>query len=1543
MPSEPADFPNSAAPLLEEAKKWLICTPWESAQGPAGESTAAIALCELMELSRLWHLFFTAKARCAEQQPTSHSTESQSASTRVTRDSAAAFSNKDAAHCGRQQRTPSRCATSTRNNAQMACTAVRQRFRRLLNSSNTCVQEFYRATRNADAILSSKASKATDVTPAAQSSCACATDIDAGDVFWALVLYLSAALCWERRRFLEAQRRAEICSEDVVSSSRGTSERPPLHLHAASRSSWRESTHSSLSSTEYLLDPTPRDSAGQHGAASGTGADLLSAALRSHYALGKATTDNTPSSRFRSALERLLPMLESCLSVAQLWRQPSLLAGLDVLARGFATAENRVHAAPSGGGMVSSARCPLCYAAALDSELAVEALVHLRCYVAAYQGTGDAEGGAGAQNSGQREVRTGSDGTELSSCEVGWVAACRIALWNTCRASLKRLCHPPLFCAAPSWPPHREGWEVAEREQQHLGWKRRAVLEALWVSWWRAEVWLTPSSSSETARTAGAVSRDAAARWRSALLFMQVVLPAAEVAARDPCLEDSRSGGDAMEQRLRYQRALLAHLVQLPLVMERTQQALWPRRDQNREHIHTTGTRTGSAFGTVFHWLSQHGDVPLLTLLCRSLDGCNAAMTANHVPVGKVISGGAANRAHFVQLGAGRPRGERVGDCRSHRAALPAPEAAANGAVTSMDGTVSQPAPTGPGRSLGNAVSSVWGLHLMDTLGRNALDVACRRQHLPCVRLLLQAGLSPNSLTTLVSDKSVDSLPLPLLKLLYDPSLLEGVDSSRRTPRMGLAERLRQSTCPAAAASRTLAQLAFRLWTEKVDQLSMASQAANGEGFVLDQWLTAYVRCQAAQDRVLRPAMAALEFDAYEPTARLVVLSVLTRKLSDWLSTTSPSVRYSPSDLPVDNSGKLRGGGELSWPSTTPSQSQLAPLSLRQLRLQHTVALRLYTQLTCPLGRALLRSAVDSRCAVCDALAAREDRAASVLLAAATSTPSTAGAAGESDEAAKRNAAVMPTATSVPPVSVPSALALSEPAKSRQELQDFCERVLSESQRLEARLVAEQQQHISAMVASGESERHNRRGGTPLSHERPSPVATLLRGRHRVRCTTATRRVPTSDRGHDADASALYALAVIPSARALQSARWKTDTKPQSAQQPRSQQQATAQHTPAGVCCVVEPTLWAFASTPQQIWLRLPDGVDFDRLLRENDGGGFGVVADDVPLTAPVQRGDLVTFRCSTCGDGASGSDGTSAKIEQQKGAGAEECHGSAHFVVQRVFSEWRTLPYLVWKSATAEDSDHQHEPLPSSLVLPYAAAAGTPAWAVTPRCTSIAKDPSQDNITLHACCLPVSYVARMTSAQQRSNHPLDWLLQTPRAATSPACPSALGLADVLATLQSSVEWTARWTRTVWAGHQPCWLAEVMRTTGHSSGASRERRDQMARSALALLGEDDSYRECEKQLSGSSPSCCTGDSGRDVVRLMDPFCTWDDAGAADGRDSYTINDGRRTLCVLLTSTSCDTAPREAHRLLGKVHWPSRAEGCSAVATADVVVSGAAVV
>ncbi|RNF17083.1 uncharacterized protein Tco025E_05069 [Trypanosoma conorhini] len=99
-----------------------------------------------------------------------------------------------------------------------------------------------------------------------------------------------------------------------------------------------------------------------------------------------------------------------------------------------------------------------------------------------------------------------------------------------------------------------------------------------------------------------------------------------------------------------------------------------------------------------------------------------------------------------------------------------------------------------------------------------------------------------------------------VLALLLDPgNVLDGVVGT-------LHERVRDSLCATAAAD-ALASAAWRLWSEKVRKVA-ADKA--GEA--------AYRR---SHDGVMRTALAALEFDPYNPLARTTLRDVLARKVTD--------------------------------------------------------------------------------------------------------------------------------------------------------------------------------------------------------------------------------------------------------------------------------------------------------------------------------------------------------------------------------------------------------------------------------------------------------------------------------------------------------------------------------------------------------------------------------------------------------------------------------------------------------------------------------------
>ena len=93
----------------------------------------------------------------------------------------------------------------------------------------------------------------------------------------------------------------------------------------------------------------------------------------------------------RARLQRILPVLEARLPMTELWREPSLLAALDVMARGVWHAQARLHGSTEPHKVGSSGRCPLCYAAALNNDLAAEAITQLSHYYVIYHGEGDDE------------------------------------------------------------------------------------------------------------------------------------------------------------------------------------------------------------------------------------------------------------------------------------------------------------------------------------------------------------------------------------------------------------------------------------------------------------------------------------------------------------------------------------------------------------------------------------------------------------------------------------------------------------------------------------------------------------------------------------------------------------------------------------------------------------------------------------------------------------------------------------------------------------------------------------------------------------------------------------------------------------------------------------------------------------------------------------------------------------------------------------------------------------------------------------------------
>ncbi|KPA77670.1 hypothetical protein ABB37_07013 [Leptomonas pyrrhocoris] len=1604
-------------PLLEAARKCLISTPWEE-DGAAvqqrdsakvrspGEPTATAVFCQMLDVHRLYSLLRTA----AERQQLNEKAELEtkegvtSPSAYLCASVAAPPLPKQAGSSdalnGRDTRKRAEdgeqiTLSSPRNNLDNATAEDRfaaeethllrrthQHYLAVLGDSSSYVRTLFsvhspQSKTKAKSKRSGKSAADVDVfaAPAVLSS---DEDVDVVEVLLALVLCMAAALCSQARRHGQSLQPQGTTSHDpnhnsakrtgLLSSSRDTSELSQWSSTATAR---RSSDHLNIHASHV------------HRAAS---SDSVYAAVRMHYGVDgdDLAAPNTPSSTtttnngeegagLRVTLQRVLPLLESRLPMTELWREPSLLAALDVMARGLWQAQSNVHSIAQSQSR-SLRRCPLCYAAALNNDLAVEAMAQLNHYYALYHGEDGDPGKHGPYGGDDSRFENSQSQQENRRLKVeaqarGWVAACRIAVWNANKAALLRLTvvpSPPwiadLKLSSPQLPPPLSSTFL---------WTRQAavVLQLLWRHWWVAEIKLALNEQKEEATRATSsssveslIGRDASRRLRSAQLFLDSLFSSSSGGSanqplwfgnnsvnmnsgRSACVQGKQDGHAAPTATT----AALIWLLSLPL----------PLKDHD---VPTRGDAASSAeaaaSGTAIHWMCAHNDVVLLRLFmlhCSSRDPAlilpgleapqrpptaSSGLPSSGDPnaaalIGKETSQAATERSSRPasdRLFASPPSASRaplvvqLRDIRNSNDGdvSPSPSRAAAAAFCSTDFPLSTLAATTP-RPTRCVPRLLRLLRLGDADGRTALNVACARGHLPCVRLLLSCGLSPNSLSLEAWRTYAATIPPPLLRLLYDPSVLDGaVDCEDR---VSLADRLRRTHCPAAAA-RTLARLAYRLWSEKMQHLGCPTinydePITQGDVSVAscEAWHSAYRRCQAAHDRVLRPAMAALAYDPHEPLARLVVLAVLVRMLTTWLTTVPPCIRSGGSAGAEGNSAKSDSGIPFSV------------AALRELRLQHTVALRLYTQLTCPLGRTILHAAVAMRGALCAAVELREERSAAALLRLSASasasaqivdpTTSPRDVVETSRDAKRADAAAAAaqenfmgpgehrqptgnTATAAPQQQRQCAqLPPSEAATARRDLQVLYDGVLAEVRRLDACL-ADEQRGVTARMSEGQKYAEDDaaaafRGGESAF----TGVATVLRG-HPSHDVADAAEMDVSGAG---DVPA-YVLVVIPSAVALQRARWGASGS--------HRDLAPARASPSWV--LVEPTLWCAApspsyTTPRQVWVQLPRSLPLDQLLREHDGGGYGVVSQDMPLAAPVQRGDLITF-------------------QYVKRAGSA---APPQFVAHAIFSEPRTLPYLALAQEPRELSPYMSPP-PTSLMLPFPSAQSNGgATRLSPRGLSAASSQMQQlrratSVTLHACCVPSMYVEGNT-AEKQQEHPLDWLQARPATTTTVDAASNEKSAegngrpadtDILTVLRTNSTFVSRWSRIVWADLQPCWLAS----------AADASRDNMRSSTDQQRAELGSIADGTSRVSSHH---------RGTLLLWNLFST-DEEAEEDRADDVAHNfrrqvAGERVLLSVRLASAHDSAATsdDGGHSQPATRWPSRADATTGVVGADAVV------
>lgn len=1583
-------------PLLEAAKKCLVATPWEkeeddeAAQQPRttttkikarmlSEPVAAAVLCELMEVRRLQRLLQAAAAQEEEWQ--------RCAGEKASATSSLPFKAKPKRRHDEEKHAKGEAAS-------VAATVLHCTLHHYLTTLKRC-------SPHVQSLYSACSPRLTKV-----SSSDLATD--AADVLLVLVLCMAVALCEQRKQ--QQHQLASLSLRGAATATSSSASRQNRSGAGVVSSSQDTSAHSQGSSVfcEKGGSQTPPT---RHHTSSGS----VYTVIRDYYnvkseaaaSVVTAPREQNQQEGLRARLQRILPVLEARLPMTELWREPSLLAALDVMARGVWHAQARLHGSTEPHKVGSSGRCPLCYAAALNNDLAAEAITQLSHYYVIYHGEGDdeqrvagEEGRSDVRNALESQADTARQQKEKhddTSClqmqARGWVAACRIAIWNwsgTTLACLMETRTAPWLIEAPLIMPNAT----------HIlfSWRREAadVLPRLWTCWWRAERALAETEHEKQSTASGdgnaspasvgvvLVSRGAGQRLHSCLLFLETLVPSSTASiisspqcrstdsghntncgSRQRSVDSTQNAGADVAAAAAAVRAggleVLSWLLRLPLQPQNSLRTAAPSHlDLSLDAQQRQGpaaldmaSDVAAVTGTLFHWLCAHNDLVLLRLFILQLsNSCtllgrarptfyssNDASTAALQEKAKEAIASAQRVPHVVQLRQQQQQQHQVGhSSRGINANAPSPTSA---------GTLARipvPDPTAATRFSCHNVRLTALLSLRDAHGRTALDVACHYGHVQCVRLLLQNGLSPNSLAlrTLRTDAAA-ALPLPFLRLLYDPAVLDGSVSvgghqpTSNAPRVSLADQLRSTRCPAAAA-RTLAQLAHRLWVEKAQQQrcptmqaaedASRSEAASteataitlekprpGDGCSYEAWCTAYLLCQAAQDRVLRPALAALAYDAHEPLARLVVVAVLTRKLMEWLTTTPPA---------------MRSGENSSFPAAT------GVMSLRDLHLHHTVALRLYTQLTCPFGRRLLHDAVAIRSAICAAVELREERAAATLLSSTAppsiSTPeSTAapdeeggaigikkkedkakhGIAERSDDGIKadKHGRPGPDGLTLEHQQQQQQLPLSEAAKARRELQALYANVIDGVQHLDTLLVAEQRRVTARAAAQEEQQRQcdwpqQRRRQSQDGEAALTGAATVLRGRRVQRSGGGSG----DDDNSESDVPS-YVLVVIPSILALQRARWTNNNNDNDvSSRSNSINAASTSNLSSCGCAVVEPTLWSPVWTPRQVWLQLPRGLHLDELLRSHGGCGYGVVSHDMPLVAPVQRGDLITFH-------------------HIKGSGS----AAPQFVADAIFSEPRMLPYLTVTVKHPQQEMPYASP-PTSLVLPFthgpqSEGASTTPFSASPSprsATATATQRSQQprcatSVTLHACCLFSLYLEGTAGTSQPRDdevpqpHPLDWLQARPSVSSGSESKGGKGVAadaDVLAVLRTQPKFLSLWLRLVWTGVQPCWLASVREPT-NAGGAQAERSSALDRNGrhtpalVHLFGTDDHDEEVATMKS----------AGDDLLR-----------GAVTEK---------RLLTVRLAS-AVDAGEEENSVLVSD--WPSRADAWLAkAASADYVV------
>lgn len=728
------------------------------------------------------------------------------------------------------------------------------------------------------------------------------------EFFFASMIYITYCLSWQREMHQQQQWQSQhLDPHDAHHRSTAASQRE--------NSCGTPTTASQDSTTDDGASIPSRPGRFRHSHSSATLYAGCFAAFEAAYRPSSDAADDHGDGRpsCHAILTAFCPSFQKSLSPAQLLtKQPALMAAVDVLATSLRCIQCRVHGLPrhaspprATGVAPWTGRCPLCYAAALNDDLAVEALWRLLWYAEQLASDGD-EGEGEVAREGPPQPAAAveiADAAPPSALSTHWVAVGRIALLNRCRRVFFLLWRHWLTAAAAGTTTTAAPAKCFRGAYRLIG--------VLWQSWWTTEA-LLHSAAAEDLR----LSRSEATIWQSCQLFLSHL----------SLMEVRDSWGPS---------AMLSECLTLPLLLSYREVGC----------------------SAVLKWLTERN-------FSQVLYGLLAAVASPH-EVGETLQQELPPPADsHVTLSSQVGGIQTISIQPSH---LEKGETWPFGPA----GSAAAAAAGDDHSQRGSAPVFQWAsMYLPPPMVNALLCIACRQGSDPLVRLLLTRGGASVYGIGHFFGVSRPAIPPPLLRLLAEPQLLNGLTPPDKYPSSSAAlmARLQSASCP-TAASRELSSLAYQLWSRKIEaevesiaaELPGLAAGGNGDASRVAQVLQRGIE---AHDRVLRPAMAALHYDAHNPLARLCLLAVLLQKLRTWLPVSAPST------YPSETASARSSDDRVLHP----------PLLPRAIRRHYATALQMYGDLTSAVAWELLERAVVAHITVCGAVQRRIQAAAARVM-----------------------------------------------------------------------------------------------------------------------------------------------------------------------------------------------------------------------------------------------------------------------------------------------------------------------------------------------------------------------------------------------------------------------------------------------------------------------------------------------------------------------------------------------------------------------------------